>query len=538
MSSPTTNNGAASAEMTEYDEIYYGPYKGKLSIGTEITWNPTTSKPDLRKTVPINKIKKLEWKNSTRGSQLRIYKSKSVLQFDGFKRTDFEHVNAFCERVLHMSIDQLPTSLVGMNWGDLAVNPDGTHLTIRSNLSDHHELFDIPLDLVKNCTKQPKSKELVVEFNVDDLMSKNDDCLVGIRFALPKEASTDGNDALDTIHASIMKTAAASTETGKAIATFQSLPFVSPRGKYSVDLFKKDMRLHGKTYDFKIPYHEIITMFLLPKPTGTSMYFVINLRSPIRTGNTPHQNLVFEFDKNQSFPKDSPLKLNLSPDELKKYSDKQIGEQMSGKVFEVVAKVFRALTEKKLIGAGNFTSSEGQKGIKCAHKANEGFLFFLEKSLFFLHKPPIYMHHEDIRTVKLQRVERAGGSRYFDFAIVMKKDGKTITFSNINKNEKDIILRYLQDKGLNIENVGQLEEEKQAAVPLMDDEDEEDDEDFVAEKDDDEEDDREFDEFVADENAASEVNESDIINEKKRKRVSTGSEDASPPKKKKKPSSE
>lgn len=109
-----------------------------------------------------------------------------------------------------------------------------------------------------------------------------------------------------------MKRAETASETGEAIASFQSLPFVTPRGKYSVDLFKKFMRLHGKTYDFKIFFKSISTMFLLPKPQQQSYFFVISLETAIRAGKTAHSHLVFDFDKNDVVTKEQAIKLNMT----------------------------------------------------------------------------------------------------------------------------------------------------------------------------------------------------------------------------------
>jgi structure-specific recognition protein 1 len=54
--------------------------------------------------------------------------------------------------------------------------------------------------------------------------------------------------------------------TGKGIVTFEELTVLTPRGRYDVELFPTFMKMHGKTYDYKIKYSNIVRLFLLPKP--------------------------------------------------------------------------------------------------------------------------------------------------------------------------------------------------------------------------------------------------------------------------------
>ena len=138
---------------------------------------------------------------------------------------------------------------------------------------------------------------------------------------------------------------------------------------------------------------------------------------------------------------------------------------MSGPSFEVVAKVFRALSGKKIIGAGSFSSFENESGIKTSHKANEGHIFFLEKSIFFLYKPIIYCRHEDLKSrlkfnffffnffsVKFSRANTLDhGSRFFDF-VLYAKNGTSYSFQNIEKNEYDKLVEFLKNKSIKIEN--------------------------------------------------------------------------------------
>jgi len=86
----------------------------------------------------------------------------------------------------------------------------------------------------------------------------------------------------------IIKAANIGANSGEAIATLSDLPMLIPRGKYSLDLYHDFAKLHGKTHDYKLPYSDFLKAFLLPKPDGVHMAYVIHLRSPLRQGNTMH----------------------------------------------------------------------------------------------------------------------------------------------------------------------------------------------------------------------------------------------------------
>lgn len=65
--------------------------------------------------------------------------------------------------------------------------------------------------------------------------------------------------------------------TGNAITTFESVYCLTPRGRYEIKLFPTFLQLHGKTFDYKIPYTTILRLFLLPHKDGRQMYFVVRI---------------------------------------------------------------------------------------------------------------------------------------------------------------------------------------------------------------------------------------------------------------------
>ncbi len=57
--------------------------------------------------------------------------------------------------------------------------------------------------------------------------------------------------------------------------------------------FPSFLRLHGKSYDYKIAYTTVSWLFLLPHPTQGQLFFVVGLNPPIRQGLTRYPFLVF-----------------------------------------------------------------------------------------------------------------------------------------------------------------------------------------------------------------------------------------------------
>ena len=122
--------------------------------------------------------------------------------------------------------------------------------------------------------------------------------------------------------------------------------------------------------------------------------------------------------------------------------------------FEVVSSVFRALSGKKIVGAGSFTSHAGHPGIKANLKAVQGDLFFLEKYVFFVSKQPTLVELSDIHQVVFSRLGAGAGAtaaRTFDVKIVTKS-GPEYTFTSINKEEHEVTENYLKEKKVRVKN--------------------------------------------------------------------------------------
>lgn len=99
----------------------------------------------------------------------------------------------------------------------------------------------------------------------------------------------------------------------ESIATFSEVLFVSPRGRYEVEMFGSYLTLHGKTFSYKIMYKSINRLFMLENPDKVrfrccikpsvhwlnlcaKVTFVISLDPAIRQGGTTYSYLLLSFN--------------------------------------------------------------------------------------------------------------------------------------------------------------------------------------------------------------------------------------------------
>ena len=102
--------------------------------------------------------------------------------------------------------------------------------------------------------------------------------------------------------------------------------------------------------------------------------------------------------------------------------------------------------------AKTYVSAHSQKAIKASYKANENFLFLLDKAALFIPKPPMFLPWNDISSAVVSRV---GGlsttTRTFEMKFNMKS-GTEYAFANINREEFGPLSSFLASKGIKIKN--------------------------------------------------------------------------------------
>jgi structure-specific recognition protein 1 len=71
-----------------------------------------------------------------------------------------------------------------------------------------------------------------------------------------------------------------------------------------------------------------------------------------------------------------------------------------------------------IVPGGHFKSTQGGPYVKCSLKTQNGWLYFLKKSMIFITKPVIYFRVPDIDRVEFQRL--GGSNKLFDMKIILK----------------------------------------------------------------------------------------------------------------------
>jgi structure-specific recognition protein 1 len=113
----------------------------------------------------------------------------------------------------------------------------------------------------------------------------DDEVLVEMKLLIPQ--SEDGEDQAPMWHTDVLKnTSNKGSNTGESIADLDidKCYFLTPRGKYGLEMYKDSFRMKGKTYDYNVKYEHITQIFLLPMNGDQHTCVVISLRNPIRQG--------------------------------------------------------------------------------------------------------------------------------------------------------------------------------------------------------------------------------------------------------------
>lgn len=361
-----------------------------------------------------------------------------------------------------------PRSTKGWSWGEFALQGQSLALRIDNKLG-----FELPYEAVANCSL-PAKTELALELHQAD--ATDQDLLCEMRLYIPDA------DACENLNKELLSRAGLGAYAGDALVSLYDLPMVTPRGKYQLDMFPTFMKLHGKTYDYKILYKDVSKAFLLPKPDGVHVAFAFGLETPIRQGNTHYPFVVLQFLKEQ----EDSIKLNLPPDQIRAQFGEDLSETLEGRLFDIVSRLFKAFIKVNVVIPGQFKSATEAHAVKCSIKASEGLLYPLQKSFFFIHKPVIYVRYEDVRECEFARVSESSlaANRYFDLRIHSRHGD--FQFTGLERQEYKPLMLFLEKKKIPITNIKEDDEaDQQVLAQVGADEDEEesddDDQDFEVE---------------------------------------------------------
>ena len=362
----------------------------------------------------------------------------------------------------------------GLTWGSYNLTGDKMNFTNNSK-----EWFDIPFNSLSNVGIS--KNDITLEFNKDD--DNNDSALCELRLYVPEietkkekkkkkeeneekegeekeENEEDDNTNIkkrsEILKEEILKLAGIGS-ISDFIAHIPEIQAVIPRSKFDIYFFKDSLKIHGQSHNYQILIKKIIKVLLVPKIDGHFSFLVIKLKSPITQGNTSYPFLIFQIVPDNEITVD--LVVPEDDGEIKKKLE-NLDNPMEGKTIDVIAKLFKNILGKELIiPSKNATFSKGPF-IKCSYKANDGALYFLEKTILFIHKPVLDIEYDSIKEIELARIHESGlQQRSFDITIKLKsekekeKENVSYQFSGLDREEMDNLQKYLETKKIKLKSV-------------------------------------------------------------------------------------
>ncbi|KAL5000935.1 FACT complex subunit pob3 [Aspergillus recurvatus] len=470
--------------MESFDNIYLDlsnqPGKCKLAE-TGLGWRPSGGGDTF--TLDSSNIGAAQWSRAAKGYELKILsRSSGVIQLDGFDQEDFERLSKAFKIWYGINVESREHALRGWNWG----KAEFTKAELAFNVQNR-PAFEVPYSEISNTNLAGKNEVAVeLSLSVDPNDSKpagstknrgrkaaaGPDELVEMRFYIPgtavktengiKEENADEKDreegeengeeqnAANLFYELLMEKAEIGDVAGDTFATFLDVLHLTPRGRFDIDMYESSFRLRGKTYDYKIQYSSIKKFFLLPKNDDTHTLIVLGLEPPLRQGQTRYPFLVMQLKLDEEIS----LELNMTDELLETHYKDKLEPRYEEPIHQVITKIFRGLSGKKVImPSKDFVSHHGHSGVKCSIKANEGLLYFLDKSLIFVPKPATYIQMENVAVVTMSRVGGAiSASRTFDITVSLKAGMGEHQFSNINREEQQPLEEFFKAKNIRIKN--------------------------------------------------------------------------------------
>lgn len=445
-----------------------GSRVGQLQIeASGLTWrNPRV--PTARPVeVPKDDVHSLRYTPVAGGGfQLSVQQnSGQTIKFAGFRGADLDAIRSHAGSNWSLEVSEAPVATSGRNWGEVELRGSslafvvGDRPSFEVNCADVHQV------------SMPTRNEVSLEFHANDDPDGEKDQLVELSFYVPPTSEKyappdDEKTAAKIFEERVVDLADVGPSGGEAIVEFTEISALIPRGKFSIDLYSTYAKLEGAN-DFKINYESILRLFLLPKPGGNQTLVVLALDPPIRKGQTRYHHVVLQMPTDDQYD----VKPNV-PEEMKGKFEK-LEDSYSGPIAEVFCKVLRALSGCKLTKHGSFVSPNGGFAIRCAYKAEDGYLFPMEKGFFFLPKPPLLISHTEVQDVELQRHggNLGGSAKMFDMNISLT-NGSDFSFHNLQRSEFQNLVSFLTAKRVPISNLKDAQNTMAGGTGLqLDDED-------------------------------------------------------------------
>lgn len=450
----------------QYGQIFLGSRggvtQGQLKVNSAgFAWKRLGGGKTIE--VKRDEIDGLYWTKVSRGCQLGVRRKEGhTVNFLGFRDKDLEALQDFCSKAFNSSIKDQPMAIAGRNWGNIAVNNSSLMFIVDGKVA-----FEVPLPDVSQA--QATKEDIMMEFQVDDTAADDkEDTLTEIAFHVPstnpdfKDEEDENKEPVKVLLQQVLRhTDAGAASSDEAVCTFDEVAVLAPRGRFEVEFHLGFVKMAGQTQDFKIRYTSIMRVFILPKSSTPHTLVVISLDPPIRKGQTYYSHLLCQFNSGEE---DEETKhLSITTEQLAAKNEKNGGkltQEVTGPQWEVFARILRGLSGAKLTKPGAFKNAANDGvAVRCSYKADDGYLYPLERAFFYVHKPPILITHDEVDSVEFQR--QAGGVltsavKTFDL-VVRLKNNQEHQFRNINRTEWQNLFEFIHAKRIRIDNLNQAQ---------------------------------------------------------------------------------
>lgn len=414
-----------------------------------------------------------------------------------------------------LEIEDEPINSRGINWGKVFFDTDMKTSTPDACLRfeiDNRLAFEVPYEQITRCANPGTNRNTLTLDFVGPKGKGGAQALESITFAVTGKASVASG--LKQKISSKTKTGA---NTEKLCAQFESLKFMTPRGRFTVEFYEKFALFQGASQDYRVFYKEIEKLIYVAASSET-MYLVIS-KGISTSSNTSSGSGGGSSMVNSSKAQDFVLSLENRLDEVElnkvildqTWQEKPKIASCEKTQAELLSNLFADLTGRNLaLSDESYKSSEAKTFARCTCKGrgNEpGSLYPLKAGIIFLHKPVIYIRYQDISYVRFSEISgmssgRANINSTFELTFVMKSRDED-HFTGIYLSELDgfynlfytkkIVMRNADDviikSKLDIGSQSSRSHDRKAQVNYADDDDdEEDDDDFDDDGEEDEED--------------------------------------------------
>lgn len=383
------------------------------------------------------------WRVVTSGEDASFYR------FDGLKIEDFQKLEKFSKDNFSFTVNDEEIGSSGANYGEIDIQGKLLKMSAGPKTKTAMEL---PLGNLNSCVLAKDDVE--IQFLEEESNDNRDDFnLAQITFHFPLgQEGEDIHGPATNFHKRIEEmNLIRSQVSGDTIVEFSKEQgnFITPRGKFALQMTTSSFVMKGAKYTFPIKYTNVNSFYLLNLPNG-NFAFMIAMEKPIRQGQQKYQNLVMDIPAVTE-----EINLSLNEAQLLKYSALQ--ESMEDELQNLVAKVFKSLSDKSVFIPKKFQTAAEQFSIKCVCKTNSGFLYPLTKAFVFIYKPALLVLFEDISHIEYinySKNAKVAATRTFEIKIHIKDqkygsyDQKDYHFTSIDRIEFPYINEYVESRGI------------------------------------------------------------------------------------------